>query len=178
MLTLTVKSSWVERLKKGFPWVYTQALQARRLPTAPSGALVLLTDQYQQPFAQAYYNPHSKLACRILTRDLSQKIDEAFFAKQFASSLARREKLFSLPYYRLVHAEGDNLPGLVIDRFNDILVCQTSTAGMEKLKPIWLSALQTLLQPQSIIFRDNVKNRQNENLSSQITTLGTALASD
>lgn len=173
MFALTVKSSWVERLKKGYPWVYTEALPSR-LPNLQSGELVLLTDQEKQPFAQAYYNPHSKLACRILTRDLTLAIDEAFFIKQFSLALARREHFFAMPYYRLVHAEGDHLPGLVIDRFDDTLVCQTSTAGMEKLKPLWVKALQTLLKPQYIIFRDTVKNRLNEKLASEISTLGSS----
>lgn len=171
MLALTVKASWVERLKKGYPWVYTEALQTR-LPSLQSGELILLTDPEKLPFAQAYYNPHSKLACRILTRDLTLSIDEAFFIQQFSLALARRERFFATPYYRLVHAEGDHLPGLVIDRFGETLVCQTSTAGMEKLKPIWIKALQTLLQPQTIIFRDTVKNRLNENLVSEINILG------
>lgn len=177
MHKLAVKSDWVERLKKGFPWVYTQALQYQ-IPQANQGELVLLTDTNKQPFAQAYYNPNSKLACRILTRDLNATINEEYFIELFSQALKRRERFINEPYYRLVHAEGDNLPGLVIDRFGDTLVCQTSTAGMEKLKALWVKALQTLLKPQSIIFRDNIKNRASENLELVINTIGAPLAED
>lgn len=173
MIKLAVKSAFVERLKKGFPWVYTEALQSKP-PSIKQGELVLLTESNNQPFAQAYYNPHSKLACRILTRDLTVKIDEDYFIKLFSDALKRRERHINEPYYRLVHAEGDHLPGLVIDRFGDTLVCQTSTAGMERLKALWVKALQTLLNPQTIIFRDNIKNRESENLKLEINTLGTA----
>jgi 23S rRNA (cytosine1962-C5)-methyltransferase len=173
MFKLSVKTPWVERLKKGYPWVYTEALRTPPMGIK-QGELVILTEANNQPFAQAYYNPHSKLACRILTRDLKVKIDEAYFIKLFTDALARRERHISEPYYRLVHAEGDHLPGLVIDRFGDTLVCQTSTAGMEKLKALWVKALQTLLKPQYIIFRDNIKNRESENLGLGINTLGTS----
>jgi len=173
MFKLAVKAAWVDRLKKGYPWVYTEALRTPPMGIK-QGELVILTETNNQPFAQAYYNPHSKLACRILTRDLKVKIDEAYFIKLFSDALARRERHISEPYYRLVHAEGDHLPGLVIDRFADTLVCQTSTAGMEKLKALWVKALQTLLKPQYIIFRDNIKNRESENLGLGIHTLGTS----
>ncbi len=171
MRKLAVKSSWVEKLKKGYPWVYTEALKAPHLD-GKQGELVLLTEPNNQPFAQAYYNPNSKLACRILTRDLNATINEDYFIELFSTALKRRERFINEPYYRLVHAEGDNLPGLVIDRFGDTLVCQTSTAGMEKLKALWVKALQTLLNPQYIIFRDNIKNRASENLQLGIHTIG------
>lgn len=110
MRKLAVKSSWVEKLKKGYPWVYTEALKAPHLD-GKQGELVLLTEPNNQPFAQAYYNPNSKLACRILTRDLNATINEDYFIELFSTALKRRERFINEPYYRLVHAEGDNLPG-------------------------------------------------------------------
>lgn len=168
MNSLPIKSQWVEKLQKGYPWVYTHTLASTKI-TAEPGDLVYLLDGKKRPFAIGYYNPHSKLACRILTLDIKTKIDEDFFFQRFSKALANRERRFNVPYYRLVHAEGDHLPGLVIDRFGDSLVCQTSTAGMERLKPLWLQALNKLLQPKQVIFRDDVPSRQKEGLSCDIT---------
>ena len=141
--------------------MYAHAIQATNYP--PSGELVYLLDQ-KRPFAIAYFNANTQLMARVLTLDIKAKIDEAFFFKRFSKALAKRERLIPVPYYRLVHAEGDSLPGLVIDRFGDKLVVQTSTLGMEKLKPIWLPVLKSLLSPAEIIFRNDIPHRELEGL--------------
>lgn len=169
MNIVPIKSSYIERIKKGYPWVYTHALVNLKQIAEP-GELVYLGDNKKKPFAIAYYNPLTKLRCRVLTTNWKLKIDSDFFYHQFSRALAMREKRFSSPYYRLIHAEGDQLPGLVIDRFGDTLVCQTSTAGMEKLKSYWLPALQKLLSPARVIFRDDVPNRTKEGLPLVVTS--------
>ncbi len=168
MECIPIRSSWIERIRKGYPWVYTHALAANKAIVQP-GDLVYLGDSKKKPFAIGYYNSQSKIACRVLTLDWKLKINTEFFFNQFSKALQLREKRFSIPYYRLVHAEGDNLPGLVIDRFGDTLVCQTSTAGMEKLKKYWLPALQQLLNPTRIIFRDDIASRLKEGLTTSIS---------
>lgn len=159
---LTVKSAYLDKIRQGYPWVYTYALATT--PDLPSGSLVYLGDNKRKPFAIAYYNPKSRIACRVLTLDWKAKIDSHFFYHRFAAALSKREARFKVPYYRLIHAEGDALPGLIIDRFNDTLVCQTNTAGMEKLKPLWVQALQESLNPAQIIFRDDINSREKEGL--------------
>jgi 23S rRNA (cytosine1962-C5)-methyltransferase len=161
--SLAVQSAWASRITKGYPWVYAHGLVEKKPFGLKPGDLVQIVCPKRQPVGIGYYNPNSSLACRILTLDQTQ-IDEAFFISAFTKAKAYRERFFKTPYYRLIHAEGDRLPGLIIDRFNDTVVCQTSTAGMEKLKPIWLNALQTVLAPTRIIFRDNVPSRLKEGL--------------
>lgn len=168
MHSLPIKAQWVEKLRKGYPWVYTHLIANTKTPLSP-GEIVYLLDGKKRPFAIGYYNPHTTLACRILSLDVQTKIDVNFFFERFSQALAARERRFNVPYYRLIHAEGDRLPGLIIDRFGDTLVCQTSTAGMEKLRSIWLEALNKLIQPKRVIFRDDVLSRQKEGLSSEIT---------
>ncbi len=163
---LAVKSAYIEKIKKGYPWVYTYALSS--LPDFPIGTLVYLTCPKKKPFAIAYFNPNSKIACRVLTLDWKTTIDSSFFFGRFNQALSKREQRFTVPYYRLIHAEGDALPGLIIDRYNDILVCQTNTAGMEKLKPLWTKALTELLKPSSIIYKDNSKAREKEGLTNHL----------
>jgi len=164
---VTVKKPHVHRLQNGYPWAYTHMLSA--VADIPAGALVTLNDHHKKPFAIGYYNPFSKVACRILTLDLNTQMNEAYFYQRFEQALHKRNERIKVPYYRLVHAEGDNLPGLVIDRFGDTLVCQTTTAGMEKLKPIWLNALEKLLSPARMILRDDVCSRTHEGLDLNVS---------
>ncbi|MBS0285899.1 MAG: class I SAM-dependent rRNA methyltransferase [Proteobacteria bacterium] len=160
---LAVKSAFVDKIRKGYPWVYTNALVSPK--DLESGTLVYLGDTKRKPFAIAYYNPNSKIACRVLTLDWKTTIDSHFFYGLFQKALAKRESRFSVPYYRLVHAEGDGLPGLIIDRYADILVCQVGTAGMENLKSLWLPPLEDLLKPKQIIFKQDLTHRQKEGLN-------------
>ncbi len=161
---LPIKASFVDKIRKGYPWVYTFALAASK--ELPSGTLVYLGDNKKKPFAIAYYNPKSKIPCRVLSLDWKTNIDKTFFYNLFSKALGKRESRFKVPYYRLVHAEGDGIPGLIIDRFSDVLVCQIGTAGMEKLKNLWISALNDLLQPKQIIFRYDAQTREKEGLTS------------
>ena len=96
-------------------------------------------------------------------------IDAEFFAARLTRALALRERLYARPFYRLVHAEGDGLPGLVIDRFGDMLVVQITTAGMEKqlLTPS-LAALDKVLAPATIILRNDAPARALEGLDSYV----------
>ncbi|MFI4937827.1 MAG: class I SAM-dependent rRNA methyltransferase [Candidatus Berkiellales bacterium] len=169
MLHLPIKTLAIEKIQKGYPWVFAQDLQLKKFPAAKPGDLVYLTTPTSEPIAIGYINPLTKLCCRVLTLNTDSTLDENFFLERFTTALSFREHKFSSPFYRLVHAESDALPGLVIDRFGDTLVCQTNTAGMEKLKPLWFSALQTLLKPKRVIFRDDVPLRSKEGLELSIS---------
>lgn len=166
--SLTLKSSCLSQVKKGYPWIYRRDIAS--LKSAPmSPCVVTLVDDKQQPLAIGYYNPTSSLACRILTMNPTEPIDTAFFVNRLQHALARRNRFFDVPYYRLVHAESDQLPGLIIDRFNDTFVCQTNTAGMELLKPLWLSALIEVFSPGRVICKDDSPTREKEQLERTLT---------
>lgn len=168
MTKLPIKSIAVARLRQGYPWVYTPGLAINKPLSIAPGSLVTLIDDTRTPFALGYYNPLTKLACRVLTLSANETIDTAFFKTRFSNAFERRKRFFETPYYRLVHAESDHLPGLIIDRFGDTFVCQTNTAGMERLKPLWFEALIELFKPERVIFKDNAPLRTREGL--ELTT--------
>jgi 23S rRNA (cytosine1962-C5)-methyltransferase len=112
-----------------------------------------------------HFNPHSLIAGRLLTRSTSREIDAGFFAERLTRALSLREKLFDVPHYRLVHAEGDQLPGLVVDRYGDTLVVQANTAGMDAAKNALLAALKRTLSPENILWAADSPARQQEGLA-------------
>lgn len=165
MLSLLLKKEAIKEVLKGCPWIWNGMIEMNSaLETAEAGSLVQIMDNRAKPIGMGYLNPNNILACRVLSLQPNIVINQHFFYNAFKLALNKREKIFNQPYYRLVHSESDNLPGIVIDRFGDIIVCQTSTAGMEKLKPLWLPALQELLNPSAIVLRDDVPARKKENL--------------
>lgn len=166
---LVIHASQVDRLKRGAPWVLASALapSSRRLD-CPAGTLVCLASPGGELLARAFYNPHTQIACRVLSTDLNQPIDSLFFKTRFEQALARRTRFFETPYYRLIHAESDGMPGLIVDRFDSTFVCQTNTAGMNRLKPLWLTALTELFDPTTVIFKDDSPMRVKEGLTTAI----------
>jgi 23S rRNA (cytosine1962-C5)-methyltransferase len=99
-----------------------------------------------------------------LTRNQNATVDSAFLERRLARALRLRERLYERPYYRLAHAEADGLPGLAIDRFGDVLVCQANSAGMDRLKPALMEAIDRLLQPTAVIFKNDSPAREREGL--------------
>ncbi|MEM9911933.1 MAG: class I SAM-dependent rRNA methyltransferase [Pseudomonadota bacterium] len=121
-----------QNIRYGFPWVYENELVTdRRTKAIAPGALALLEDSAREPLALVSVNPSSKIMARVLDRDLTAQIDQRWFRTRLARALMLREKLFDAPFYRLVHAEADGLPGVVIDRFGDIAVIQPNAAWAE-----------------------------------------------
>ena len=110
-----------QRIRHGFPWVYDNELVTdRRTKALPPGSLAILHDHAKNELGLFAVNPNSKIFGRKLSSDVDTNIDTDWFAKTIYSALALRESLFVKPYYRLIHAEADNLPGLIIDRFSDL----------------------------------------------------------
>ena len=153
------------RVVKGHPWIFSNEIENfPSLKGLEKGSVVTVQINKDDDFAVAYFNSHSLIAARILTYDLSQEIDEAFFIERISDALALREKFFDKPFYRLIHSEADFLPGLVVDRFGDIFSCQISTAGMEKLSPLLIATLEKLFPKAAIFFRNDVESRKFEGL--------------
>src|SRR5207302_1403774 len=145
------------RAEAGHPWVYSNeiAMDAAAKALAP-GTLATLRRADERPLGVAMFNPHTLLAARLLDRDAARPIGKRFFARHIERALRLRERLFRMPYYRLVHAEADGLPGLVIDRFGDVLVVQANAAGMDRLEPLILHALSAALSPAGIPLRNDI----------------------
>jgi len=162
---LIVKARSEIRIVHNNPWIFSNEIENfSEVKKLEKGSLVEVIIKKDQSFGIAYFNPHSLIAARILSYNSAQEINENFFIEKISSALASRQKFFDKPFYRLIHSEGDFLPGLVLDRFGDVFSCQISTAGMEKLTPILISALKKLFPQSKIILRNDVEARKHESL--------------
>jgi 23S rRNA (cytosine1962-C5)-methyltransferase len=137
----------------------------------PPGTPVCLISSEGRPLALALFNPHSLIAARVITRNKDATIDAAFIERRLARALRLRERLFERPYYRLAHAEADGLPGLVVDRFGDVVVCQLNAAGMASLEALIVDALDRLLTPRAIVLRNDSPVRELEGLTQEVRTV-------
>jgi 23S rRNA (cytosine1962-C5)-methyltransferase len=156
------------RVRAGAPWVFSNELtmDERARALAP-GTLVGLAAEDGTVMGTGYFNPRSLIAVRMLA-GADAVVDKSFFIEKFRHALALRKRFYDTPFYRLVHAEGDALPGLVIDRFGDVCVVQIATAGMERLKEPMLEALDAVIAPRSVILRNDVPSRALEGLDSYV----------
>jgi 23S rRNA (cytosine1962-C5)-methyltransferase len=162
-----------KRARQGHPWIYSNEIEMDAAAKAlPPGGLVRLVDAGGNPLGTATFNPHPLISARIVSRDPDAAIDAAFLAERLRGALAVREALFAVPYYRLVHAESDGLPGLIVDRFGDICVAQVNTAGMEMLTGALVEALNEVLAPRTIVFRNDGAVRKLEGLALESRTFG------
>ena len=155
-----------QRIRDGHLWVYSNEVDTKVTPLkAIEGHLVDLEDHRGQFIATASFNSQSLICARIVSNTAMSELDQTFFADKIEAALAIREQLFKQPYYRLVFGEGDFLPGLVIDRFNDIFVVQISTQAIENVKSILVAALQSRFgQDIRILFKHDGKGRHMEQL--------------
>src|SRR5712692_6687929 len=158
------------RAEGGHPWVYSNevAIDAAA-KSLPAGTLVTLrrapsSSMGERPFGVAMFNPHTLIAARLLDRDAGRAINKRFFARRLERALRLRERLYDRPYYRLLHAEADGLPGLIIDRFGAVLVVQANAAGMDRLLAVIIDALRDLLAPEAIVLRNDSPARTLEGL--------------
>lgn len=173
---LRIKRHSEARIVRGNPWIFSNEIENfSAVKNLEKGSLVEVVINKDDSFALAYFNPHSLISARILTHDLSQKIDENFFVEKILAAKNLREKFFEKPqekpFYRLVHSEADFLPGLVIDRFGDVFSCQISTAGMERLSEFLIAALEKIFPNCAIIFRNDVEVRKFEGLELYVKTV-------
>jgi len=162
------------RARAGAPWIFSNEIAAGGKILAP-GSVVNVQGDDGQVLGSGFFNPKSLIAVRLFARTPDMSSTKAFFTERFTRALMLRERFYSRPYYRLVHAEGDGLPGLVIDRFDDILVLQITIAGMERALSELTAALRDLLNPATIILRNDTPARALEGLPSYVRVeLGSA----
>lgn len=163
--TLKLKPREDRRVRAGHLWVYSNELDTNAAfrQLAP-GSLCRLEDARSKSLGIGYVNPQSLLALRLLTGKPDAEIDSAWFERRLRSALALRERLYSTPHYRLVHSEGDGLPGLIVDRYGDVLVLQFNTAGIEALREPILAALRRVLRPHGMVLANDGASRQLDGL--------------
>ncbi len=166
--TVALERHRSKRAEQGHPWIFSNevALDDAAKALAP-GSLVTVATAEGRRLGVATFNPHALISLRLLDRDPGRRIDAAFLAGRLARALEIRERLFPDPYYRLIHAEADGLGGLVVDRFGDAVVCQLNTAGMVGLEAPLLEALDRVLSPSLVVFRNDGAGRQLEGLPAE-----------
>lgn len=129
-------------VRHGFPWVYDNEIVTDRRSRALSpGTLAVLEDSERTPMGVVATNPNSRIFCRMIDRDPTAQIDQAWFTAKLARALEMRARLYDQPFYRLIHAEADGLPGVVIDRFGDVAVVQPNAAWADVLLEPLVAAL-------------------------------------
>ena len=157
-----------KRAERGHPWIYSNEVVLNAAAKAlPAGSLVTVRNAEGKSLGVASFNPAPLITCRIITRDWSVKIDRGFLVKRLERALALRDRLFPEPYYRLVHAEADGLPGLIIDRYGTAVVCQLNTAWASAMEDDILAALDEVLAPEVVVFRNDSHARTMEGLPTE-----------
>lgn len=162
---LIVSNRHERRLLKGHLWAFSNELKEIR-KDIPAGTIVRLVREFDnKPFALAFYHPNSLIAARIITRDSAKEIGEAFFRSRLERAIQRREFIFKeRNAARIVHGESDFLPGLIVEKYNDILTFQITSAGMELQKELIVSLLKDIFSPRSIIEKNKSHLRNLEGL--------------
>lgn len=173
MPTLRLKPKANARaIRHGAPWVYDNELVLdRRARAMAPGTIAVLEDGERQPLALVAVNPQSKITARVLERDLSARIDQAWFAQRIQKALDLRTRLYPQPYYRLIHAEADGLPGVVIDRFGDTCVVQPNAAWADVLLAPLVQALVAVTGVRTVLKNATGRARALEGLDEQSQVL-------
>lgn len=171
VLEIILSKNEARRIKTGHPWVFSNEIAAVRGEKEP-GARAEVFDAGGGYLGTGYYNPRSLIAVRLLSRQQEEIDDPAFFRERLAAALRLRQALYpDWATFRLVHGEGDFLPGLVVDKYGEYLAIQFLTYGMEVRRGMVLDALVELLAPRGIIARNDVAFRELEGLAQSVEVL-------
>ncbi|KEO51644.1 RSP_2647 family RNA methyltransferase [Thioclava pacifica] len=159
-------------IRHGFPWVYADELVVdRRTKTMAPGTIATLEDADRRPLATVTVNPNSKIIARVMSRDAEVEIDRAWIAQKLTRALEMRARLFEAPFYRLIHAEADGLPGVIIDRFGDAAVIQPNAAWSEMMIEDLEAALAEVTGVSTIIKNGSGRARTLEGLAEETVVL-------
>jgi 23S rRNA (cytosine1962-C5)-methyltransferase len=166
--TITITTRGIERLTSGHPWIYRSDVIA---PEGVEPGVVRIIDKKQHFWGQALYSSQSQIALRFLTRE-ERPFDAEFLAQRIRAAAAFRQQVAQgVQAYRLVAAEGDLLPSLIVDRYGDCFVVQTLSQGMERMKCAVVEILQKEFVPRAILERNDVAVRSLEGLPEQTGVL-------
>ena len=160
------------RLRAGHPWIFSNEVDVAATPLTAftPGQQVRVTTDRGQPVGVAYVNPATLIAARLLARDRTTAVDAGWLAERLRSALRLRERLAATPHYRWVFGESDGLPGLVLDRYGDVVVGQITTRGMDRLREAIEEAVRCVLAPRALVWRNDSGARALEGLPEEVVT--------
>lgn len=170
---LRLKRGEDRRLAAGHLWVFSNEVDTARTPLTAfkPGALCRIVSDRDKFLGYAYVNPHSLISARILGRSPNYAPDKSLIVHRLQVAQALRHSLYDKPFYRLVYGESDALPGLVLDRFGDVLVGQIATAGMEALRPQIETAVKKVINPSALVWKNDAGVRDLEGLPHYVETV-------
>ena len=144
------------RLRQGHSWVFSNEVDVKRSPLGEftPGEQVAIVDASERVLGLGYINPNALICARMVERGAHHPLDKSLLVHRLNVALALREQLYDSPHYRLVFGESDGLPGLVIDRFGDVLVGQIGTLGMERMKDLVVEAAAKVFKPRAFIWKN------------------------
>jgi 23S rRNA (cytosine1962-C5)-methyltransferase len=163
---LRLKKNEDRRLRAGHAWVYSNEVDTKQTPLKEFavGQWCHVTNSRGRVLGTAYINPNTLICARLVSRFENQTLTLDVLIKKIQSALRLREKIFPVPCYRLIFGESDALPGLVVDRYHDILVVQITTAGMDNIQDDIIQALTDVIKPKTILLRNDSSSRELEGL--------------
>lgn len=163
---LFIKKGKERRLRTGHPWIFSNEIDTGRSPLKglEPGELVEIRNSTRQPLGLGYVNPRTLISVRLMSREFAVPIDRSLVLRRIQAALAHRERYFSTPFYRLVYGESDGLPGLIVDRYGDVVVAQLTTAGMERMREWVVDALVEALAPSCVFLKNESGSRELEGL--------------
>jgi 23S rRNA (cytosine1962-C5)-methyltransferase len=164
--TAIVSAKGAARWAAGHPWIYRTDVYAEPRETP---GLVAVTDRRGRHLGQALYSPKSEIRLRLLTRG-TEPVDATWWATRFREALERRGPIADTAY-RVVHAEGDGLPSLVVDRYGSWLVAQLLSAGLESLRDDVIAGLRSALAPDGILLRNDAAIRRHERMPLEVVAV-------
>jgi len=170
---LRLKKDQERRLLAGHCWVYSNEvdMQATPLKDFEPGQPVEILSHRGRWLGEGYVNPHSLICARLVSRLRKRPLSPSLWVERIRTALGLRERLYPRPFYRLIFGESDGLPGLIVDRYGDLLAAQITTAGMERARADVLAALEQVLRPKGIVLRNDIQSRQLEGLAREVETV-------
>ncbi|MDB4099796.1 class I SAM-dependent rRNA methyltransferase [Amylibacter sp.] len=156
------------RVMFGFPWIYSDdVILDRRTKKIPPGSFVKVQTNDKQDIGLVAFNSESKITGRIMDLDVNTVIDTDWIVGKLKNALVMREKFYDAPFYRLIHAEADGLPGVIIDRFGSAFVVQPNAAWANRMMPEISSALEQVFSPNIILKNASGRARSLEGLDAE-----------
>ena len=173
--TLRLQPKRDRRLRHGHPWVFSNELKLSGDEKAlEPGSLVTLAGDNGHVFGTALFNPKPLICGRLVDPAPDAVLDQAWFERRIAAALALRQRLVPRPYYRLIHAEADGLPGVIVDRYDSAAVVQINVAGFDRVAEPLLAAVQAVTGVTTLVRRNETAARGLEGLAQEDAVIGPA----